>query len=278
MPDDDKTSDPAIPPQFTPSTSTATLPTHTLSTPALVSDVTVNRVAVKVPPFWEESPEIWFAQVEAQFANAGVSSDDSRFNTVVAAIESKILMQITDAVLHPPDTGKYRNLKTVLLENFGASEQQKIRKLLSEIELGDRKPTQLLNEMRHLGGSQISEQLLHTLWSNRLPAQVRAILQASPCDLKGKAVLADKIMEVSGCQQVNEVSPDTSSLEKKIEQIDRQLQQLIRQSSSRGRSKSRSRNKPEKRDSTPSTSNQCWYHMKFGDKARRCRSPCSSKN
>lgn len=247
-------------------------------------NTTINRVSVKVPPFWDENPEIWFAQVEAQFANAGVISDISKFNTVVAAIETKILTQITDAVLQPPDAGKYLNLKAVLLERYGASEQEKIRKLLSEIELGDRKPTQLLNEMRHLGGSQINEQLLNTLWSNRLPSHVRAILQASSCDLKGKAVLADKIMEVSGCQQVNAVSspaPTASSqLEKRIEQIDRQLQQLLRQSRSSHRSKSKGRSCSRKRDSTPSSANtgQCWYHSKFGEKAKRCRSPCSSKN
>lgn len=81
----------------------------------------INRVSVKVPPFWDENPEIWFAQVEAQFANAGVIADLSRFNTVVAAIETKILTQITDAVLQPPETDKYLNLKTVLLERYGAS-------------------------------------------------------------------------------------------------------------------------------------------------------------
>lgn len=43
--------------------------------------------------------------------------------------------------------------------------------------------------MRHLEGFQIK----YTLWLNRMPSQVRAILQASTCDLKGKAVLADKI-------------------------------------------------------------------------------------
>lgn len=266
------------------STSTPTTPTVTFTNASSsAQDNVVNRVAVKVPPFWDENPEIWFAQVEAQFANAGVISDISRFNTVVAAIETKILTQITDAVLQPPETGKYVNLKTVLLERYGASEQEKIRKLLSEIELGDRKPTQLLNEMRHLGGSQINEQLLHTLWLNRLPSHVRAILQASTCDLKGKAVLADKIIEVSECHQVNDVSSSATSsatLEKRIEQIDRQLQQLLRNSRSRGRSKSQARSKSRKRDATPSTasSGQCWYHSKFGEKAKRCRSPCSSKN
>lgn len=53
----------------------------------------VNRVAVKVPPFWPDHAEIWLAQVEAQFAVAGITSDTSKFNTVVAAIDSNVLVR-----------------------------------------------------------------------------------------------------------------------------------------------------------------------------------------
>lgn len=62
----------------------------------------VQRVMVKVPPLWSEQPVICFAQVEAQFANAAIRSDLSKFNTVVAAIDSQGLGQLSDAILSPP--------------------------------------------------------------------------------------------------------------------------------------------------------------------------------
>lgn len=247
---------------------------------------TVNRVSVKVPPFWDENPKIWFAQVEAQFANSGVHSDVSKFNTVVAAIETRILAQVSDAILSPPPDGKYVYFKKVLLERFGASEQENIRRLISHIELGDKKPSQLLQEMTQLGGGHLTDDFMQTLWLNRLPANTRAILQASTADLRGKAALADKILEVSDHYQVDmatstTASAPTSAIERRIEQIDRQLQQLLRRDR-RDRSTHRAVSRNRKRDRTPATNTTdlCWYHRKFGEDARKCRSPCTflSKN
>lgn len=45
-----------------------------------------------------------------QFVVMKLTSDNSRFNAVVASIESKVSCQVSDAVLRPPDTGKYTNL------------------------------------------------------------------------------------------------------------------------------------------------------------------------
>ena len=67
---------------------------------------------MKVNNFWPDQPEIRFAHVEAQFNISGVNSNTSRFNTVVAAIKSEVLAQISDAILNPPERGKYKNLKS----------------------------------------------------------------------------------------------------------------------------------------------------------------------
>lgn len=236
----------------------------------------VNRVSVKVPPFWPEQPEIWFAQVEAQFNISGINSDVSRFNTVVAAIESGVLSQISDAILNPPERDKYHNLKSCIIERYCDSEQKKIQKLISEIDLGDKRPTQLLNELSGLAKGKINNDFLKSLWLQRLPAQARAILQASNADLPELAKLADKILEVSDYQQVAAVSKqqqplaDETSL--RIQRIEKQLEQLLNGSGTRSRGRSRSRGR---RSTTPTTTGQCWYHERFGENARKCRPPCN---
>lgn len=139
----------------------------------------IQRVTLKIPPFWEESPEIWFAQIEAQFTTAQVTTDLSKFNAVVGAIESKILTQVADAVLNPPAADKYKNLKEKILENFSDSNVKKMTKLLQDASLGDQKPSSLLNEMKRLSTPEVNDDLLKTLWLKRLPTAVRAILSTN---------------------------------------------------------------------------------------------------
>jgi len=39
----------------------------------------VNRVAIKIPPFWADEPELWFAQLEGQFALGGITQDATKY-------------------------------------------------------------------------------------------------------------------------------------------------------------------------------------------------------
>ncbi|XP_023212152.1 uncharacterized protein LOC111615009 [Centruroides sculpturatus] len=121
------------------------------------TDMCLARVAVKVPPFWKPDPCIWFLQFEAQFRNAGISSDQTKFDTVVSYIDAEILTQVSDILLSPLGWGKYELIKERLISAFADSETQRTKKLLTEMELGDRKPSQLLCEMRNLADEKIGE-------------------------------------------------------------------------------------------------------------------------
>ncbi|CAI6376867.1 unnamed protein product [Macrosiphum euphorbiae] len=68
---------------------------------------TVNRVTVKVPPFWKIDPAIWSAQVEAQFHLGGITNDLTKYNHIVGAVDTEILSQVSDIIQKPPDTDRY---------------------------------------------------------------------------------------------------------------------------------------------------------------------------
>lgn len=137
-----------------------------------------SKVSIRIPPFWSINPAMWFSQVEAQFAVNGISNDSTRCNTVVGAMDSSVLMHVSDILLEPVQQRSYKLIKERLIQQFADSEQHRLRKLLQDLQLDVKKPTALLREIRTLAGSTVSDELLQSLWTQRLPSQAKAILSA----------------------------------------------------------------------------------------------------
>ncbi|GFX67756.1 transposon Tf2-6 polyprotein [Trichonephila clavipes] len=152
-----------------------------------------NKASVKVPPFWEEKPEICFFQVEAQFSIANIKQEETKFNYFVAQLGTKFIENIWDII--QSDEKKYSCAKNRLLSIFKDSEEKCIKKLLTGISLGDMKPSQLLRKMKSLAvcGVNISEKVLRTLWLDKLPDSIKNILVISSENLKNLSVMVDKI-------------------------------------------------------------------------------------
>ncbi|KAF8789816.1 hypothetical protein HNY73_007726 [Argiope bruennichi] len=157
----------------------------------------VSHLSVKIPPLWRNNIKLWFIQVESNFALAKITSDLTKYNNLIATIDPETLSAVADILLAPPDTNKYDVLKTRLIAEFSASENEQIRRLLSELHLGADKPSQLLRKMCELGGGTgIKDDFLKTLWLQRLPSEMQAILSISSEPLDNLANMADKIAEV----------------------------------------------------------------------------------
>ena len=75
----------------------------------------VNRIQIREPPFWKQNPQLWFRQIEAQFANSNIINDLTKFNTIVGVIESDILASVSDIVLNPPQANLYDTIKQCLI-------------------------------------------------------------------------------------------------------------------------------------------------------------------
>nr|XP_012136803.1 PREDICTED: uncharacterized protein K02A2.6-like [Megachile rotundata] len=144
--------------------------------------------------------------MEAQFKTSGITVDDTRFNYIVQALDTEILTEVSDLILSPPSTGRYERLKARLIEVFADSETRRMKTLLTDLDLGDRRPSQLLRQMRDLAQDKISESALRSLWLQRLPAHMQAILSASEDDLNRLSQAADKIAEIS-TPTINNISP-----------------------------------------------------------------------
>ena len=102
----------------------------------------VARVSIKAPPFWAPDPNLWFRQMEAQFQLSGVTNDSTKYFSIIAAIDAEVLQKVSDIILSPPTQNLYETLKTRIIEKFSASSSAKLHRLLHEVQLGDRRPSE----------------------------------------------------------------------------------------------------------------------------------------
>lgn len=253
-----------------------------------MSHVDICKVGVRVPPFWAEEPEIWFAQVEGQFAISGITSDATKFNYVIGHLDNQHSREVKDIIINPPPTDKYGKLKAELIKRLCASNEKKMKQLLMHEELGDRKPSQFLRHLRDLAGINVPDDLLQTIWTSRLPHGVQAVLAGQPArtSLENLADLADRVTELtSSTPRVAAVAEEThtsviNDLTREVAELRRQVQRMTSERSNRSRRNSGGRNRSSSRQRSNSNYRKfpmCWYHSKFGEKARACVRPCDFK-
>ena len=107
------------------------------------SAASVNAISLKLPPFWPADPDLWFAQVEAQFSTRGITVEKTKFDYIITALAPDTATTVRDLILSPPADSPYAALKKALIKRTVGSNQHKLQRLLGDVELGDQKPSQL---------------------------------------------------------------------------------------------------------------------------------------
>ncbi|UYV65185.1 hypothetical protein LAZ67_3003492 [Cordylochernes scorpioides] len=118
-----------------------------------------------------ERPDIWFHQVEAQFLINNIKTENTKLNYLIAQLDPKYVENLWD-IITSKEINKYSEAKERLLRIFKDGESKIIRKLLSGIELGDLKPSQLLQKLRSLATEDLSVKFIKTLWLEGHPSML----------------------------------------------------------------------------------------------------------
>lgn len=259
------------------------------------ADHEIYATSVKLPQFWTTCPDAWFVHAEMQFATKGITTDQTKYEYIITALPQEVIIKVLDIIQNPPVSGRYLNLKKILIERHSLSETSKLDKILSDSEIGDRKPSEFYRSLALLAGSSFSQDVLKKLWLRKLPKSLNVALTGSNLsDVNELIQLADKLWEVifngeissmkystgssniekavedltrSLCENVNKLSLEVSSLKRQLE--DREARPRFRRY---GRNSSRSRGRSSSRNWL------CRFHFRFGDQARKCEQPCSFSN
>lgn len=265
------------------------------SIPEHRTDLAAVSLATRLPEFWTDQPRLWFIQMEA-ILNPQKMGDQAKYDIVIGKLNKDAIAQITDLVIQPPTSGKYEALKERLLSIYEESATRQLQKLLSEMELGEQKPSQLLRRMKELARGKIPDHTLRLLWQNHLPPAIRAVLAVvDNKSLDSLATTADTVMDATRPMQIAEVTAPTTSEQStstlilaEIAKLSTRLDSMeVRQgrqvsSGYRQRSRSTSRNRNFRRPRsisnrrTPESPDWlCSYHFRYRERARRCEQPCS---
>lgn len=251
--------------------------TESESAPELGNSVMdVARIAVHAPKFRPEKPALWFAQLEGQFALANITRDATKYAYVTSQLDAEYAAEVEDIIVNPPPNDKYDAIKNELIKRLSVSREQKLRQLLEHEEIGDRKPSQFLRHLKSLAGFTVPDEFLKTLWMNRLPSTVQAILASqSSTTLDDSAQLADKISEIIPREIAAMTSAPSGgdSFAQRLDRIEKEVASLKKNCQGNHCSRSRPRSK-----SRATSDVICWFHRKFGSKATRCTQPCSFKS
>ena len=211
-----------------------------------------NAVSIKLPTFWTQQPEVWFLQVEAQFAIKKITDDTTKFYYIVSALDQATSSRVLDILSSPPTSDKYGALKKKLLGSFGLTRRDRAHKLLHLHQLGDRKPSELMDEMLALLQGHGFCLLAEQLFLEQLPEELRIPVAALDfSDPRAVAVTADALWSAKQLSTSATIAKVTS-------QHNRTTQPPS------GNTESQPSDKQD----------WCYYHRKFGDKSRKCTAPC----
>lgn len=256
-----------------------------------------------IPTMTESGIDAYFMSLEYWFLASGVTNDARKFNTVMAQVPPAKLIELRPIINATPNEGKYEYIKQSLTTHFADSQRHRLNRLLIDLPLGDKKPSQLYHEMLRTAGDTMNEPVIRDLWASRLPNYAQAAVVASSGTADQVTKIADAIVESMGLKSIREFAtnacearsstsskqtPSYDHLVSEIAEINKKFEKLFSErerTQNRHNSGQRTRSLSRQRASTPSTNNNaqrssdsdCWYHAKFGDRARYCRSPCRHK-
>lgn len=274
-------------------------------------DNAVHRVGVKLPPFWPDDVELWFAQIEAQFLIAHINQETTKFAYTVSQLEGKHAHEVRDIIKNPPPDNPYSHLKKEMILRLSPSSNQRIKQILIDEEIGSRKPSQFLRHLQSLANNTgINDDLIRHLWVSRLPTQIQSIIQVqlSEQTLDQLACVADSIHEINKQVPINTVnamginktatpqqsfspistvcatsssSSTQSDLNSQVKELALEIEKLKQLSSfhfehgSKGCTRFHSPNQNHSKSPISQPDDTCWYHYKFGNKAKKCNQPCN---
>ena len=197
-----------------------------------------NLPKFRIATFWASDVELWFNQIETQFALHQIDDDDERYSLTCAALFGEIASDVRDVLLQPFRSNKYDSLKAILIERRGLTTPERVNKVISGENIGSDIPSRFLRHLQKTAGfgtkAVVGKAVIRQAFIRQMPASIRAHLATQPdsASLESLAVLADRALAAE--QDVEESKPgvaeikvdETSKLVGLLEDLSKRIKKL----------------------------------------------------
>lgn len=126
--------------------------------------------------------------MEAQFTLAGITKSTTKYLHVMASLPEDIACDVIS-----DDIDTYESIRSAVLDNLSANKHHLIEQALSALELGDKRPTQLVSEIKRRF-SDIGLTADDTIIKSRLHS---ALVGRDSCPVEQYAKIADSMLAVA---------------------------------------------------------------------------------
>ena len=170
-----------------------------------------NLPKFRIATFYASDVELWFNQIETQFALHQINDDDERYSLTCAALSGEVASDVSDVLLQPFRSNKYESLKAILIERRGLTTPERVNKVKVKVKA-----------------------VIRQAFIRQMPASKGTHLMTQPdsATLESLAVLADRALAAE--EDVEESKPgvaeikieETSKLVGLLEDLSRRIKKL----------------------------------------------------
>ena len=175
-----------------------------------------NLPKFRIATFYATDVELWFNQIETQFALHQINDDDERYSLTCAALSGEVASDVRDVLLQPFRSHKYESLKAILIERRGLTTPERVNKVISGERMGTDIPSRFLRRLQKTAGfgtkAVVGKAVIRQAFIRQMPASIRAHLATQPdsATLESLAVLADRALAAE--EDVEESKPGVAEI------------------------------------------------------------------
>ena len=131
-----------------------------------------------IPTYNASDPELWTSLVEMAFDAYEVKEENKKVFLTIAALPVAMQSSARDYLVNN-ESKDFAHLKEFIIKTTAIPDQVRMKKLLSDTPIGDRKPSEYLRYLRELSGRNLERDspLLKSIFMEKIPSEISVVLE-----------------------------------------------------------------------------------------------------